>query len=121
VTNKSAGLPVDLSLKSEKGHMLSYESIAPLVWYRRYKKGQGRDAVPKQQLVSKAEDRADLGVAPPKPRARLAAPVVAAAKEQDGNTVLKFADRSTITLVGVARFEQVTLFGARLRALRRVV
>jgi len=43
------------------------------------------------------------------------------AKEQDGNTVLKLADRSTITLVGVARFEQVTLFGARLRALRRVV
>jgi len=36
--------------------------------------------------------------------------VVAAAKEQDGNTVLKLADRSTITLVGVARLDELTLF-----------
>jgi len=77
--------------------------------------------VPKQQLLGRAEYRVGLAAVTPKPRARHAAPVVAAAKEQDGNTVLKLADRSTITLVGVARFEQVTLFGARLRALRRVV
>ena len=77
--------------------------------------------MPKQQLLGRAEYRAGLAAGPAKPRARVAAPVVAAAKEQDGNTVLKLADRSTITLVGVARFEQVTLFGARLRALRRVV
>jgi hypothetical protein len=77
--------------------------------------------VPKQQLLERVEYRAGIAAARAKPRAPVAAPVVAAAKEQDGNTVLKLADRSTITLVGVARFEQVTLFGARLRALRRVV
>ena len=74
--------------------------------------------MPKQQLVGRAGSRAAVVATR---GARVAAPVVSAAKEQDGNTVLKLADRSTITLVGVARFEQVTLFGARLRALRRVV
>jgi hypothetical protein len=82
-----------------------------------------RNAVPKSQLVRPAEHRRAsraAGIAA-KPRADPAAPVVAAAKEQDGNTVLKLADRSTITLVGVARLDELTLFGGRLRAIRRVV
>jgi hypothetical protein len=77
--------------------------------------------VPKQQLLRRAEYRAGVAAVEAKPRARVAVPVIAAATEQDGNTVLKLADRSTITLVAVARLEQVTLFGAGLRALRRVV
>jgi hypothetical protein len=77
--------------------------------------------VPKQQLLRRAEYRAGVAAVKAKPRARVAVPVIAAATEQDGNTVLKLADRSTITLVAVARLEQVTLFGAGLRALRRVV
>jgi len=78
--------------------------------------------VPKSQLVRPAEYRhAAFAARAAKPRAHPAAPVVAAAKEQDGNTVLKLADRSTITLVGVARLDELTLFDGRLRAIRRVV
>ena len=51
-----------------------------------------------------------------------AGPVIAAARVQDGNTVLRFADRSTITFFGIARLDQLTLFsGDRLRTIRRVV
>ena len=41
---------------------------------------------------------------------------VVSATVQDGSTVLTLADRSTIVLVGVARFDQLTLFaGGRRR------
>jgi hypothetical protein len=47
--------------------------------------------------------------------------VIAFATVRNGNTVLQLADRSTMTLVGTARIEQLTLFaGKRLQALRRV-
>jgi hypothetical protein len=76
-----------------------------------------RNAVPKPQIIRPTEHRRTRRASRPD----VAAPVVAAAKEQDGNTVLKLADRSTITLVGVARLDELTLFGGGLRAIRRVV
>jgi hypothetical protein len=80
-----------------------------------YKIAAERGAVPNRpQLVGGSDHR-------PKP-SRAAEPVVAAAKIRNGSTVLRFADRSTITLAGVDRFDELTLFaGGRLRALRRVV
>jgi hypothetical protein len=46
---------------------------------------------------------------------------IASATVEDGNTVLRLTDRSTITLVGIARIDQLTWFSrGRRRALRRV-
>lgn len=69
-------------------------------------------------MPSKLLEREELSVQ----ESACAGPVVAAARVQDGNTVLRFADRSTLTFVGIARLDQLTLFsGDRLRTILRVV
>lgn len=74
-----------------------------------------------QQLSEQEDDRLALSAEVEAPRAFDDSSVTLATVE-DGNTVLRLADRSTLTLVGIARIDQVTLFsGGWRRAIRRII
>jgi hypothetical protein len=73
------------------------------------------------QQLSEQDDDSRTPSAAVELRRAFADSAIAFATVEDGNTVLRLTDRSTITLVGVAQIDQLTLFSSgRRRAPRRV-
>lgn len=67
------------------------------------------------------DDDCDSASAERAARCRAGSPATSA-MVRNGNTVLTFADRSTMTIVGVTRLDQLRLFSSRqLRAVWRLI